>query len=76
MGRLRARLPSLNLFQVCSWQGTSGGPYASLAQAKGQIASGDVGSTRQTLESVLEIWSRADEEYLRQVEAQALLASL
>jgi hypothetical protein len=33
MGRLRVRLPSLDLFQVWSLQGISGGPYAKIAQA-------------------------------------------
>jgi hypothetical protein len=50
--------------------------YAKLVQAKGQIAGGDMGPARQTLESAIDIWLQADDDYIRLVEAKALLATL
>lgn len=53
-----------------------GNPYALLVQAKGQIVNGETGAAQQTLERAIDFWTRADDDYVRLVEAKALLASM
>ena len=50
--------------------------YAKLISAKYHIAQDDEDAARTALSEALDIWSGADENYVRLVEAKSLLASL